>query len=99
MKNFKEYLDEFKNGEYDNILVQSLEKDFCFHKCLIQKKEEFSEEIEKKQKEAKHSVVNRHKKMARIFLHVDEKNIGDLIKIKIWRKYKKEKKNKYFRRG
>lgn len=43
--------------------------------------------------------MGRHRKLSKMFHHTKEENIRDVVKINLWRKYKKDLKGKYFKRG
>ena len=80
-------------------LVQSITKNFCFHKCMISKREKLSKEIEESQKNKKTSLRARMKKIESMYDNGGGEDNPDVVKIILWRKYEKDFKNDYFKRG
>lgn len=78
----------------ESLLVQSLDREHCFSKCIISGKEIFVEDTKEKEAEKK-ILVKRNKNLFEMFDHVPE-NVSDIVKIVYWAKYKKEKKKEIF---
>ena len=70
--------------------MQDLDREFCFHKCIITSREDYNENMDQG-KNKKDNLSKRHKKLRTMFEHPKE-NIRDVVKIILWRKYRKEKK-------